>query len=90
MYCESDLSSRLDFIVKPFDMMYNLVNVELTSSFHYRKKTVNNREKNFEIIMYCQDKSKDTYVHRYFLSRKVTSYLCNETTDIKRKTGKKL
>ncbi len=36
MYCESDVSSPLDFIVKPFDMVNNLVNVELTS-FHYRK-----------------------------------------------------
>jgi hypothetical protein len=42
MYFESDVSSPLDFIVKPFDMVYNLVNVELIS-FHYRKKTVNNR-----------------------------------------------
>ncbi len=38
--------------------------------------------------MHCQDKNKDkdTYVHRYLLSRKITSYLCNETTDIERKT----
>jgi hypothetical protein len=87
MCCESDVSSALDFIVKPFDMVYNLVNVELTS-FYYRKKPLImgleliERRKNFEISMHCQDKGKDTYVHRYFFSRKITLYLCNESTDI--------
>jgi hypothetical protein len=39
VYCESDVFCPLENRVKPFDIWYNLFNVELRC-FHYRKKTL--------------------------------------------------